>query len=93
MWYVIRKATPRDFRRLEGAVEQFIADHSGVLADLLPPVHEGPRTALDVEMAIDTIADTPTGSELRQIWESRVAEALQHPHAEGIAFGNVGYMS
>lgn len=90
-WYVLREATERDYRRLEDAVEQFIADNSSVLADLLPPVHEGPHMALDVEIAIDTIADTPTGRDLRQVWKTRVAEALQDPRAEGIAYGSVGY--
>jgi len=82
-WTTIRKATRGDEQTLQHVAERLCKRHNIEF--------DSDFSALTaIEYTLDSDRDNHA-QHLRPLWRKIVRRALGHPHAEGIAWGYVGY--
>ncbi len=79
-WNIIRTATTDDQTRLDAAAERFMSRHN-------VDVNGSGSASYNLELCLSDLEDT----RLVGLWRQVVKRALCDPHAEGIAYGQVGY--
>jgi hypothetical protein len=85
-WSTIRKATNEDCEKLETRAEAFAKRHGIERGEIVTAV-----TSVENHIAWASENYEPEGPYLNKLWRAVVKRALDHPWAEGIAWGYVGF--
>lgn len=89
-WSTIRKATADDRDAIEAAAERFIKRH-GIKTWSDEPASSTVDNHIDGLSQKDRVDGGERGRYLGRLWRAAVRRALNERHADGIAYGYVGF--